>query len=47
MTEAGRLAIFVGDIFKVLMDLGMPPIPSILYDSCMTGDILEAVGTIL
>jgi hypothetical protein len=29
ITEAGQLAILVGDISKVLVDLGMPPISGI------------------
>jgi hypothetical protein len=45
--EAGRLAILVGDISKVLVDLGMPPIPGITQDPHTTGDIFDAMGTIL
>jgi hypothetical protein len=29
ITEAGRLAILVREVSKVLVDLGMPPIPGI------------------
>jgi hypothetical protein len=32
--QDGRLAILVGDISKVLVDLGMPPIPRIPEDPC-------------
>jgi hypothetical protein len=35
------------DVPKVLLDLGMPPIPVIPQDPCMAGDILEAEGVIL
>jgi hypothetical protein len=36
-----------GDISKVLVDLGMLPVPGIPQDACTAGDILEVVGTIL
>jgi hypothetical protein len=41
VTEVGQLVVLVRDISKDLMDLGKPPNPGI------TGDVLEAVGTIL
>jgi hypothetical protein len=47
VAEVGRLAILVGDISKVLVDLGMPPIPRIVLDPCVADDVLEAMGTIL
>jgi hypothetical protein len=47
ITEVGRLAILVRDVSKVLVDLGMPPIPGITQDPRTTDDVLEAVGTIL
>jgi hypothetical protein len=34
------------DMSKVLVDLGMPPIPEISWDPCMSGDIPEAVDVI-
>jgi hypothetical protein len=37
----------VRDVSKVLQDLGMPIIPEIPQDPCMTSDILEAVDVIL
>jgi hypothetical protein len=47
VTEAGRLAILVRDASKVLVDLGLPPIPGIPRDPRTTDDVLEAAGTIL
>jgi hypothetical protein len=47
VTEVGRLVILAGDVSKVVMDLGMPPIPGIPWDPRTTGDILEAVDIIL
>jgi hypothetical protein len=47
VTEVGWLAILMRDVPKVLLDLGMPPIPVIPQDPCMAGDILEAEGVIL
>jgi hypothetical protein len=37
----------VGDSSKVLVNLGMPPIPGIPQDPRTTGDVLEVAGTIL
>jgi hypothetical protein len=37
----------VGDISKVLVDLGMHPIPRIPQDPARVSDIMEAVGTVL
>jgi hypothetical protein len=45
--EVGRLAILVRDVSKVLVDLGMPPIPGIPWNLCMTGNLLGAVDIIL
>jgi hypothetical protein len=45
--EVGRLAILVRDVCKVLVDLGMPPIPEIPQDPRMDGDVLEMVSIIL
>jgi hypothetical protein len=45
--EAGWLVIFLRDVSKVLVDLGMPPIQRIPQDSRAADDILEVVGTIL
>jgi hypothetical protein len=39
--------ILVRDVSKVLMDLGMTPIPGIPRDSRMIDDVLEVVGIIL
>jgi hypothetical protein len=47
IAEVGRLAILVRDVSKVLVDLGMPPIPGITWEPRTTDDVLEAVGTIL
>jgi hypothetical protein len=47
ITEVGKLVVLVGDISKVPLDLGMPPILMIPQDPRMVGDILEEVGTIL
>jgi hypothetical protein len=47
VTEAGRLAILAGDVSKVLVDLGMPPIPGIPRDPCTAGNVLEVVDVIL
>jgi hypothetical protein len=47
VTEIGRLAIIARDASKVLVDVGMPPIPRIPQDPRMIDDILEAVGVIL
>jgi hypothetical protein len=40
--EAERLAILVGDISKVMLDLGMPPIAGVPQDPCSADDVLEA-----
>jgi hypothetical protein len=45
VAKAGRLAILVGDISKVLVDLGMSPISGIPWDLRMADDILEEAGT--
>jgi hypothetical protein len=45
--EVGWLATLARDVTKVLVDLGMTPIPGIPQDPCMTCDVLEAVGVIL
>jgi hypothetical protein len=45
--EAGRLVILVGEIPKVLVDLGMPPILRIPHDPRMAGNIMEAADTVL
>jgi hypothetical protein len=37
----------VRDFSKVLVDLGMPPIPGIPRDARTAGDLLEAVDIIL
>jgi hypothetical protein len=47
VTEASLLEILVRDISKVLVDLGMRPIPGIPRDLCTIGDVLEVVGIIL
>jgi hypothetical protein len=47
VVEAGRLSTLVRDVSKVLMDLGMPPIPGIPWDPCKAGNILEAMDVIL
>jgi hypothetical protein len=47
IAEARQLAVMVGDISKVLADLGMPPFPRIPKDSGMDNDVQEAVGTVL
>jgi hypothetical protein len=47
ITEAGRLAILARDVFKLLVDLGMPPILGIPQDPCTAINILEAVDVIL
>jgi hypothetical protein len=47
VSEVRRLTILVRDVSKVLVDLGMPPIPRIPRDPRMVDDILEAVGVIL
>jgi hypothetical protein len=47
VAKAGRLAILVMDVSKVLVDLGMPPISRILWDPHIVGDILEAMNVIL
>jgi hypothetical protein len=47
VAEAERLAILVRDVSKVLVDLGMAPVPWILQDLLMANDILEAMGVIL
>jgi hypothetical protein len=47
VAEAGRLVILARDVSKVLVDLGMPPVPGIPQDPCTTGNVLEAVGIIL
>jgi hypothetical protein len=45
--EDGGLATLVRDVPKVLVHLGMPPIPEIPRDTRMAGDIPEAVDVIL
>jgi hypothetical protein len=40
VVEVGRLAILVGDISKVLVDLVMPPISRIPWDPRTAGDVL-------
>jgi hypothetical protein len=47
VTEAGRLAILVRDVSKVLMDFGMFPTPGIPRDPRTTDNILEMVNVIL
>jgi hypothetical protein len=47
IVETRQLAILVGVISRVLVDLGMPPIVGIPRDLCVACDILEEVGTIL
>jgi hypothetical protein len=47
ITQVGRLATLVRDMSKVLVDLGMPPIPEIPQDPCTVGNILEVVDIIL
>jgi hypothetical protein len=47
IAEAGELVVLVGDVSKVLMDLGMPPILRIPQDPGRVSEVLEAVGTIL
>jgi hypothetical protein len=47
VTKVEWLAILVGDVSKILADLGMPPIPGIPWDPCIAGDILEMVDIIL
>jgi hypothetical protein len=39
--------ILVRHVSKVLVDLGMPPIPRIPRDPHTAGDVLEVVGIIL
>jgi hypothetical protein len=46
VVEAEQLATLVMDMSKVLVDLGMPPIPEISWDPCMSGDIPEVVDVI-
>jgi hypothetical protein len=45
--EDGGLATLVRDVPKVLVHLGMPPIPEIPQDTRTAGDIPEAVDVIL
>jgi hypothetical protein len=47
ITEARQLATLVKDVSKVLVDLGIPPIPRTPHDSRMTSDVLEAVDIII
>jgi hypothetical protein len=47
ITEAVQLAILVGDISKVLLDLGIPTIPRIPQPTRTASDVLEATGTVL
>jgi hypothetical protein len=47
VTKAGRLAILVRDVSKVLVDLGVPTIPKIPQDPHTAGDVLETVDVIL
>jgi hypothetical protein len=42
-----RLAILVGDLSKVLVDLGMPPISWIQWDPRAADVVLDVAGTIL
>jgi hypothetical protein len=45
--EAGRLAILLMDMSKVLVDLSMPPIPGIPRDPRTVGDLLGAIDFML
>jgi hypothetical protein len=45
--EATWLATLVRDVSKVLVDLGLPPIPVIPWDPRIAGDVLEVVDIIL
>jgi hypothetical protein len=45
--EADRLTSMVRDVSKVLMDLGMHPIPEIPRDPRTADDVLEVVAIIL
>jgi hypothetical protein len=45
--EAGRLAILLTDMSKVLVDLSMPPIPVLPRDPCTAGDLLGAIDVML
>jgi hypothetical protein len=45
--EAGRLAILLTDMSKVLVDLSMPPIPGIPWDPRTAGDLLGAIDVML
>jgi hypothetical protein len=47
VAEARQLAVLVGDISKVLVDHGMPPILEIPQDLGTVGDVLRVRGTIL
>jgi hypothetical protein len=47
ITTAGPLASLVRDVYMVLVDLGMLPIPEIPQDPPVAGDVLVAVGVIL
>jgi hypothetical protein len=47
VAEAGWLAVLVRDVSKVLVDLGIPPIPEIPRDPRATSDVLEVVCTSL
>jgi hypothetical protein len=47
VVEASRLATLLRDVSKVLGDRGMPPIPGIPWDPCMSGDVLGVVDVIL
>jgi hypothetical protein len=47
IAEAGRQGVLVGDISKVLVDLGMPPILGIPQDPSTVNNIVEAVGIVL
>jgi hypothetical protein len=47
IAEAGRLVILARDATKVLVDLGMPPIPGIPRDPLRADEVLEVVCTIL
>jgi hypothetical protein len=47
IAKAGQLTVLMGGISKVLVELGMPPIPWIPQEPGTAGDILETVGTVL
>jgi hypothetical protein len=47
VTEVRRLVILARDVFKVLVNLDLTPIPMIPWDARIAGDILKLVGIIL